>query len=317
MQYRRLGRAGVRLSEIGLGSWLTYGGSVDPETSRLVVERAYDLGVTFFDTADSYYAGEAEAFLGKVLPSYRRSSYVLSTKAFWPVGEGPNDRGLSRKHIMESVHGSLRRLRTDYVDIFFCHRFDPETPVDETLRAMDDLVRQGKVLYLGVSEWEPDQIRAITALTRAMGTDPIVGSQPQYSMLWRKIEEEILPLSLEEGIGQVVWSPLAQGVLTGKYRPGSAPGEGRATGREYGSALQHFMRQEVLQAVQSLIPVARDAGLTLSQLALAWVLRERGVTSAIVGATRPEQIEENVGASGVTLGPDVIRRIEETLSGVL
>lgn len=313
MEYRHLGRAGIRLSEIGLGSWLTFGSTVSLETSRLIVEKAFDLGINFYDSADTYHAGEAEKVLGDVLSSYRRSSFVLSTKAFWPMGEGPNDRGLSRKHIMESVHGSLKRLRTDYVDIFFCHRFDPETPLDETLRAMDDLVRQGKVLYLGVSEWEASQIEEACHITRALGLNPIVGSQPQYNMLRRKIEDEVIPLSRREGIGHVVWSPLAQGVLTGKYKPGTSPDEGRAAGSQYGSALNAFMVPEVLEGVQRLRPIALETGLSMTQLALAWVLQEPTVSSAIIGATRPEQVEENVLASGVRLSADIMEAIDEAL----
>jgi len=318
VEYRRLGASGVRVSEIGLGSWLTYGVGVEADVAKACVARAYELGVNFFDTADVYGRGAAEQVLGEALAGYGRSSYVLATKVYFAVGEGPNDRGLSRKHVVEQCHASLRRLRTDYVDLYQCHRFDDETPLDETLRALDDLVRQGKVLYVGVSEWSAGQIADALRLADDLGLDRIVSNQPEYSILQRRIEAEVLPLCAREGVGQVVWSPLAQGVLTGKYKPGEAPPpDSRATSDEMSVAIGRYMEDRVLEAVQRLVPIAEGAGLTMVQLALAWVLRRDELASAIVGATRPEQVDENAAASGVELSEDVLDAIDEALGNVI
>ncbi|HEX2372456.1 MAG TPA: aldo/keto reductase family protein, partial [Actinomycetota bacterium] len=263
MEYRRLGASGVRVSEIGLGSWLTYGNGVEADQARACVARAHQLGVNFFDTADVYGRGAAEEVMGQALAGFPRSSYVLATKVYFPVGDGPNDRGLSRKHVMEQCHASLRRLRTDYLDLYQCHRYDDETPLEETLRALDDLVRQGKVHYVGVSEWTAGQIADALALADELGLDRLVANQPEYSILRRRIEAEVLPLSAREGVGQVVWSPLAQGVLTGKYRKGQAPPpDSRAASRRMGAFVGRFLTDEVLDAVERLRVVADEAGLT-------------------------------------------------------
>src|SRR5579884_409152 len=318
MQYRRLGRAGVRVSTIALGSWLTYGGAVAEEAAVQCIHKAYDLGINFFDTANVYSAGRAEVIVGRALKDFRRDSFVLATKVFFPMGEGPNDRGLSRKHIMEQCHASLRRLGTDYIDLYQCHRYDTETPLEETLRALDDLVTQGKVLYVGVSEWSAVQIDDAVYMARALNLDGIVSNQPIYNMLTRYIERDIVPLCEREGIGQIVFSPLAQGVLTGKYKPGQAPPQGsRAANPETGPIIENLLRDETLAAVQRLGEVAQDVGCSMAQLALAWVLRQPNVSSAITGATRPEQVEENVAAAGITLSADILSRIDEILTGVV
>ncbi|HYV16328.1 MAG TPA: aldo/keto reductase family protein [Conexibacter sp.] len=318
MHYRHLGNAGIKISEIGLGSWLTYGGGVEDERAIACIHRAFELGVNFFDTANVYRQGASEEVVGRALKGIDRDDYVLATKVFFSMGDGPNDRGLSRKHIMEQCERSLKRLGVDYVDLYQCHRPDPDTPVEETLRALDDLVTQGKVLYVGVSEWSAEQLDEARAIQRELGLDPLVSNQPQYSMLWRAIEAEVLPLSKSLGIGQVVWSPIAQGVLAGKYRPGDAPPEGsRATDAEMGAFMGLFLRDEVLEPVQQLRPIAEELGITMAQLALAWVLREPGVSSAIVGASRPEQVDENVAASGIELSADVLERIDAALAPLL
>jgi voltage-dependent potassium channel beta subunit len=318
MNYRRLGNAGVKVSEISLGSWLTYGGSVEDERAIACVHRAFELGVNFFDTANVYRQGAAEEVVGRALKGIDRDDYVLATKVFWPMGEGPNDHGLSRKHVIEQCERSLKRLGVDYVDLYQCHRFDPDTPVEETLRALDDLVTQGKVLYVGVSEWSAEQIDAARAIQRELRFDPIVSNQPQYSMLWRAIEQEILPLSKQLGIGQIVWSPIAQGVLAGKYPPGQPLPEGsRATDPQSSHFMELLLRDEILAAVQELRPIADGLGITMAQMAIAWVLREPGVASAIVGASRPEQVDENVAASGIELPPDALAAIDRALAPVL
>jgi voltage-dependent potassium channel beta subunit len=318
MRYRRLGASGVKVSEVGLGSWLTYGGSVEDQRAIDCIHRAFELGVNFFDTANVYRRGAAEEVVGRALRGIERDDYVLATKVWGPMGEGPNDRGLSRKHVMEQCHASLRRLGTDYVDLYQCHRPDPETPVEETLRALDDLVTQGKVLYVGVSEWSADQIFEARRTQDRLGLDPIVSSQPQYSMLYREIERDVIPVCRQLGIGQVVWSPIAQGVLAGKYAPGDAPPEGtRASNSEDSQFMKRFMRDEVLEAVARLRPIADELGVTMAQLAIAWVLREENVSSAIVGASRPEQVDENVAASGVELSDDVLARIDAALAGAV
>ena len=318
MEYRRLGGSGVKVSEISLGSWLTYGGSVAERQATACIHRAYDLGINFFDTANVYVRGAAEEIVGSALKGFDRDSYFLATKVYFPMGEGPNDRGLSRKHIMEQCHASLRRLGVDYVDLYQCHRYDEGTPLEETLRTLDDLVRQGKVLYVGVSEWTADQIADALRLAKEMNLDRIVSNQPRYNMIQRQIEAEVVPLSEREGVGQVVFSPLAQGVLTGKYRPGEAPEGGtRAADPESSRFMRQLMNEEVLSAVEGLHAVASDAGLTMSGLALAWVLRQPNVSSAIIGASRPEQVEDNAAASGVELPQDALDRIDEILAGVV
>ena len=318
MEYRRLGGSGVKVSEISLGSWLTYGGTVAEQQAAACIHRAYDLGINFFDTANVYVRGAAEEIVGNALKGFKRDSYFLATKVYFPMGVGPNDRGLSRKHIMEQCHASLKRLGVDYVDLYQCHRYDEGTPLEETLRALDDLVRQGKVLYVGVSEWTADQIADALRLAKEMNLDRIVSNQPRYNMIQRQIEAEVVPLSEREGVGQVVFSPLAQGVLTGKYRPGEAPEGGtRAADPESSRFMRQLMNEDVLSAVEGLRAVASDAGLTMSQLALAWVLRQENISSAIIGASRPEQVEDNAAASGAHLPPDALDRIDEMLAGVI
>ena len=312
MRYRRLGGTGLKVSEISLGSWLTYGGYVDSEQATKTIHRAYDLGINFFDTANIYMRGEAERVVGQAIKSFTRDSYVLATKVFWPMGEGPNDRGLSRKHIIEQANASLKRLDVDYVDLYYCHRYDPETPLEETLRALDDLVRQGKVLYVGVSEWTAEQISEAVHLADKKLLDRIVVNQPQYSMLYRKIEDEVIPVSKKHGVGQVVWSPLAQGVLTGKYKKGAKPPVGsRATTDN--KSLDNFLTDANFDKVEQLSKVANELGISTAQLAIAWILRESNVASALVGASRPEQIEENVKASGFILEQEIINKIEDIL----
>jgi voltage-dependent potassium channel beta subunit len=313
MQYRRLGNTGLKVSEISLGSWLTYGGYVEEQNATASIDKAYDLGINFFDTANVYMRGEAEIVVGKALKKYQRDSYVLATKVFWPMGDGPNDRGLSRKHIIEQCHASLKRLNTDYVDIYYCHRYDKETPLEETLRALDDLVRQGKVFYVGVSEWTAEQITEAVHLADKKLLDRIVVNQPQYSMLERYIEKEVLPVCEKHGIGQVVWSPLAQGVLTGKYKKGEKAPEGSRAAQENYKSLFGLLTDENLDKVEQLKEVAVDHKLSLPTLALAWILRQPNIASALVGASRPEQLEENVKASGVKLSDETLARIEDIL----
>ncbi|HTI13003.1 MAG TPA: aldo/keto reductase family protein [Dictyobacter sp.] len=315
MEYRHLGRAGVKVSTISLGSWLTFGNAVEEQTSIDCIHRAYDLGINFFDTANGYNRGEAEKVVGRALKDYRRDSYVLATKVFFPMGDGPNDRGLSRKHIMEQAHASLKRLGTDYIDLYQCHRYDPETPIDEVLRALDDLVTQGKILYAGVSEWTAANIADAVHTARELNLDKIVSNQPIYNMLNRYIESEVMPICEREGIGQVVFSPLEQGILTGKYKPGQQAATGT---RAADSKLNMFMdmNEKTLTAVQNLQKIADEGGYKVSQLALAWVLRKPNVSSAIIGATKIAQVEENVKAADIKLSDDVLQRIDETLEGV-
>ncbi|GAA4787770.1 MULTISPECIES: aldo/keto reductase family protein [Streptomyces] len=318
MEFRRLGRSGLQVSEIAYGNWLTHGSQIDDDRAVACVHAALDAGITTFDTADVYAGTAAEAVLGKALKGLRRESLVLSTKVFFPTGPGPNDGGLSRKHITEAVHGSLTRLGTDYVDLYQAHRFDGRTPLEETLRTFDDLIRQGKVLYIGVSEWTADQIARALELAGELGLDRFVSNQPQYSMLWRVIEKDVVPLCEREGLGQIVWSPLAQGVLTGKYRPGQPPPEGSRAADEVGSGwVRAFLRDEVLERVRQLAPLAQELGLTQAQLAVAWTLQNPNVAAAIVGASRPEQIRGSAKAAGVRIDPELMRRVDALLDPVV
>ena len=318
MEHRHLGRSGLKVSEIAYGNWITHGSQVEEDAAKACVAAALDEGITTFDTADVYAGTRAEAVLGRALQGIRRESVEICTKVFWPTGSGPNDRGLSRKHIMESAHASLRRLQTDYLDLYQAHRYDHETPLEETLRAFDDLVRQGKVLYIGVSEWRAEEISAALGIAGQMGLDRIISNQPQYNMLWRVIEAEVLPLCAKEGIGQIVWSPIAQGALTGKYLPGQdAPAGSRATDASGSGFIRGFLNDAILSRVAELRPVAEQAGLSMAQLAIAWVLQNSGVSAAIVGATRPEQVRENVKASGVRLDDEVMRKIDDVLGQVI
>jgi voltage-dependent potassium channel beta subunit len=314
MEHRHLGRSGLKVSEIAYGNWITHGSQVAEDAALACVAAALDEGITTFDTADVYAGTRAEAVLGKALHGVRRESLEICTKVFWPTGPGQNDRGLSRKHIIESAHNSLRRLQTDYIDLYQAHRYDHETPLEETLRAFDDLVRQGKVLYIGVSEWRAEEIAAALKIADQLGLDRIVSNQPQYNMIWRVIESEVIKLSQQEGIGQIVWSPIAQGVLTGKYQPGAAPPVGsRATDEQGSGFISRLLTDGLLSRVQQLKPVAEQAGLTLAQLAVAWTLQNPAVSAAIIGATRPEQVKENVKASGVKLDAAVLQQIDDIL----
>jgi aryl-alcohol dehydrogenase-like predicted oxidoreductase len=318
MEYRHLGRSGLKVSEIAYGNWITHGSQVAEDAARACVAAALDEGISTFDTADVYAGTAAEEVLGRALRGVRRESVEICTKVFWPTGPGVNDRGLSRKHVMESAHASLRRLQTDYLDLYQAHRYDHETPLPETLRAFDDLVRQGKVLYIGVSEWRAEEIAAALRIADEMGFDRIVSNQPQYNMLWRVIEAEVIPLAEKEGIGQIVFSPIAQGVLTGKYQPGAAPPAGsRATDPSGAGFIERWLDDDVLTRVAELPPVADAAGLTLAQLAVAWVLQHQNVSAAIVGATRPEQVRENARAAGVHLAPEIMQRVDEVLGPVI
>jgi len=319
VEYRHLGRSGLKISEIAYGNWITHGSQVEEEAAVACVRAALDAGITTFDTADVYAGGRAEEVLGRALTGVPRDSIEIFTKVYWPLGAGHNDRGLSRKHIIRSAENSLRRLGVDYVDLYQAHRYDHETPVEETMRAFDDLVRSGKVLYVGVSEWRAPEIEAALRVAAELGLDRIVSNQPQYNMLWRVIEAEVVPLCVREGIGQLVFSPIAQGVLTGKYVPGSPPPEAsRATDAAGGSRfIARLLTDPVLIAVQRLRPLADEASLSLAQLAIAWTLQNPAVSAAIVGATRPEQVSENVKASGVLLEPELMRRIDEALGDVV
>ena len=318
MEHRHLGSSGLKISEIAYGNWLTHGSQLENEAATACVHAALDAGITTFDTADVYANTAAETVLGEALRGQRRESLEILTKVYWPTGPGgPNDVGLSRKHIMESVHASLRRLGTEYVDLYQAHRFDTETPLEETIQAFADVVRQGKALYIGVSEWTADQIRAGQALARPLGI-PLVSNQPQYSMLWRVIEGEVVPTSRELGLSQIVWSPVAQGVLTGKYLPGqAAPAGSRATDDKGGARMiGRWMRDDVLAAVQGLVPIAAELDLTMAQLAVAWVLQNDNVAAAIIGASRPEQVAENVAAAGVSIPAELMTRIDAVLGPV-
>jgi aryl-alcohol dehydrogenase-like predicted oxidoreductase len=317
MDFRTLGRSGLRISEIAYGNWLTHGSQIDQEAATACVRTALELGITTFDTADTYAGTRAEAVLGRALAGQRREGLEIFTKVYWPTGPGENDRGLSRKHVMESIDGSLRRLQTDYVDLYQAHRFDHFTPLEETMLAFADVVRAGKALYIGVSEWRAEEIRQAHALAQELRI-PLISSQPQYSMLWRVIEAEVIPTCEELGLGQVVFSPIGQGVLTGKYQPGDLPPAGsRATDPTGSQMIARLLNDEVLIAVQRLRPLADQAGLTMAQLAVAWVLQHPNVASAIVGASRPEQLHETAKASGVTLDADLRKAIDEALDPVV
>ncbi|MEN9687927.1 MAG: hypothetical protein RL381_939 [Actinomycetota bacterium] len=306
------------VSEISFGNWITHGSQVETESAIKCVREALNQGITTFDTADVYAGTKAEVVLARALKGVRRESYELFTKVYFPTGTGKNDRGLSRKHIMESCHASLKRLNTDHIDLYQAHRFDYETPLEETLSAFDDLIRQGKVHYIGFSEWKADEISRALAIQDSKNYNRFVSSQPQYSALWRVIEKEIVPLSMKEGIGQIVWSPMAQGILTGKYLPGQkAPAGSRARDKKSGANfISGWMREEVLVAVQKLQPIAQDLGISMSQLALAWVLNNSNVSSAIMGATKPAQVKENVRASGIKLSADVVKSIDSALGSL-
>ncbi len=319
MDFRYLGNSGLKISEITYGNWLTHGSQVENDVATQCVHAALDAGITTFDTADVYANTKAETVLGEALKGQRRASVEIFTKVYWPTGPaGPNDTGLSRKHVMESIDGSLQRLQTDYVDLYQAHRFDTETPLEETMQAFADIVRAGKALYIGVSEWTAEQIRAGVALSRQLGFQ-LISSQPQYSMLWRVIEDEVVPTSKELGLGQIVWSPIAQGVLSGKYLPGQAPPPGSRATDEKGGAdmIKRFMDDDVLTRVQALKPVAEQLDLTMAQLAVAWVLQNDNVSAALVGASRPEQVHENVKAAGVRIPAEVMTRIDEILGDVV
>ncbi|MCH1627804.1 aldo/keto reductase family protein [Fredinandcohnia quinoae] len=314
MKYRRLGRTGLKVSEISLGSWLTFGKTVDEEIATKTIHKAYELGINFFDSANVYERGEGERVLANALKEFPRESYVITTKAFWPMGDGPNDRGLSRKHIIEQVHASLKRMNLDYVDIFYCHRYDFETPVDETLRAIDDLIRQGKILYAGVSEWSAAQIQEAVTVADKYLLDKIVVNQPQYNMFHRDIEDEIIPVSEKNGISQVVFSPLAQGVLTGKYKGGNIPTGSRGANEQVNSWVKKIINDIVLTKIDRLEELAMELDITLPELALSWILRQHNVASTLVGASNPEQIEANAKGADIVLSFEALQRIEEILT---
>ncbi|GAA4757897.1 aldo/keto reductase family protein [Nocardioides endophyticus] len=319
MKTRNLGTSGLKISEIAYGNWLTHGSQVEEDAATACVRRALDEGITTFDTADVYANTKAETVLGTALKGERREGLEIFTKVYWPTGPGKhNDHGLSRKHIMESIDGSLTRLQTDYVDLYQAHRYDHETPLEETMEAFADVVRQGKALYIGVSEWRAEEIRAAHALARELRI-PLVSNQPQYSMLWRVIEAEVVPTSEELGIGQIVWSPIAQGVLTGKYLPGQPAPEGSRATDDKGGAnmIKRWLQDDVLERVQQLKPIADEAGLSLAQLAVAWVLQNANVSAAIIGASRPEQVSDNVKASGVVLEPATLKAIDDVVGPVV
>ena len=318
MELRYLGRSGLKVSAISYGNWITHGSQVEEDAANSCVKRALDLGITTYDTADVYAGTKAEAVLGRALDGVKSESIEVFTKVFWPTGKGVNNRGLSRKHIMHSIDASLSRLKMDYVDLYQAHRFDVETPLEETMLAFSDIVRQGKALYIGVSEWSADEITRGAKLAREMNV-PFISNQPQYSMLWRVIEEEVVPACEHEGLSQIVWSPIAQGVLTGKYLPGQPPPAGsRATDELSGkNFISRFLNDTTLTKVQQLKPIAEQAGLTMAQLAIAWVLQNKNVASAIVGATKPEQLDDNVKAAGVVLDAATMKSIDNVLGDIV
>ena len=318
VEYRYLGNSGLKITEITYGNWVTHGLQVDRDKAIATVRHALDLGITSFDTADVYANTEAEKILGKALKGIPREDLEIFTKVYWPVGnKGPNNAGLSRKHIFDGIHGSLRRLKVDYVDLYQAHRFDYETPLEETMRAFGDIVRQGKAMYIGVSEWTSEQIREGHALAEELGFQ-LVSNQPQYSALWRVIEDQVVPTCEELGMSQIVWSPMAQGVLSGKYIPGQQPPAGSRATDDKGGAnfVKRFMDLETLQAVQRLKPIAAEAGLSMPQMAIAWVLANPNVAAALVGASRPKQLDETVAASGIILDDDTVSAINTALAGV-
>ena len=315
MRYRQLGSSDLEVSEISLGSWLTYGAGVSDDAATACVDAAFGAGINFIDTANVYALGAAESFLGDVLASRPRDSYVLATKLYFPMDDSGENQGLSRSQVLKQIDESLARLRTDHVDLYQCHRYDHSTPLEETMAALTEVVRAGKARYIGFSEWTAEQISASLELSREHGYEKFVSSQPQYSMLWRKPEDEVIPLCAANGISQIVWSPLAQGALTGKYKPGAAAPEGsRATSARMGRMMSNWLEEDVLERVERLAPIAERLGLTMAQLALAWVLREPNVASAIVGASRPEQVVDNASASGLELDDATLAEIEDALT---
>lgn len=318
MEHRYLGRSGFKVSAIAYGNWITHGSQVDDDTAIASVHQALERGITTFDTADVYAGTRAEAVMGRALAGERREGLEICTKVYWPTGPGANDRGLSRKHILESCEASLRRLQTDHIDLYQAHRYDHETPLEETMLAFADLVRSGKVLYVGVSEWDAGQITAAAALARELRV-PLISNQPQYSLLWRVIEAEVVPTSATAGLGQIVWSPIAQGVLTGKYQPGQPVPEGSRATDEHGGAdfVKRFLRDDVLDAVARMVPIVESAGMTMAQYAVAWVLRNPAVGSAIVGASKPEQLVETVAAAEISLDDDLVAAVDDVLEPVV
>ncbi|MGY2876733.1 aryl-alcohol dehydrogenase-like predicted oxidoreductase [Marmoricola sp. URHA0025 HA25] len=318
METRNLGRSGLKITEIAYGNWITHGSQVEEDAALACVRQALDVGITTFDTADVYAATRAESVLGKALAGERREGLEIFTKVYWPTGPSHNDQGLSRKHILESIDGSLRRLGTDYVDLYQAHRYDHGTPLEETMLAFADVVRSGKALYIGVSEWRAEEIRAAASLARELHV-PLISNQPQYNMFWRVIEAEVVPACEELGLGQIVWSPIAQGVLTGKYLPGQPPPAGsRATDQAGGADfVARWLDDDHLSAVQDLKPLAADAGLSLAQLAVAWTLQNPNVSAAIIGASRPEQVTENAAAAGIVLEDDLLAAIDKVLDGFI
>jgi aryl-alcohol dehydrogenase-like predicted oxidoreductase len=318
MKTRHLGRSGLKITELAYGNWITHGSQVEEDAALACVHQALEVGITTFDTADVYAATRAESVLGKALAGVRREGLEIFTKVYWPTGPGHNDHGLSRKHILESIDGSLRRLGTDYVDLYQAHRYDHETPLEETMLAFADVVRSGKALYIGVSEWRAEEIRAAASLARELHV-PLISNQPQYNMLWRVIEAEVVPACEELGLSQIVWSPIAQGALTGKYLPGQAPPAGsRATDQAGGSDMvSRWLEDPILEAVQRLKPLAEQAVLSLAQLAVAWTLQNPNVAAAIIGASRPEQVTENAAAAGVVLEDDLLAAIDDTLGDLV
>jgi len=318
MEFRYLGNSGFKISAISYGNWITHGSQVEEDAANACVRRALQLGITTFDTADVYAGTRAEEVLGRALAGVPRESIEVFTKVYWPTGAGVNDRGLSRKHIMHSIDASLKRLKLEHVDLYQAHRFDVETPLEETMLAFADIVRQGKAIYIGVSEWDADQITRGAALARELKV-PFISNQPQYSMLWRVIEQEVIPASKDAGMSQIVWSPMAQGILSGKYLPGQPPPPGsRATDELSGkNFIARWMNDDVLTRVQKLKPIAEKAGLTMAQMSIAWTLQNKNVASAIVGATRPEQLDDNVKAAGVVLDADTLKAIDNVLDAAI
>ena len=314
MQYRQLGSSDLKVSEISLGSWLTYGVGVEGDKARACVDRAFELGINFIDTANVYGRGAAESFLGEALKGRPRDSYILATKLWGDMGHG--DQGLSRAQVFKQIDASLDRLKTDYVDLYQCHRYDPSTPLEETMQALSEIVKAGKARYIGFSEWSPEQIEAAVKLSADTGVEKFVSSQPQYSMLFRRPEKKVIPICAANGISQIVWSPLAQGVLSGKYQPGAATPPDARAGGPMGGFIARFLEEPVLEAVQQIKPLAAEAGLSMAQFALAWVLREPNVASAIVGASRPEQLDDNAGASGAKVDPALFAQAEALVADV-